>query len=1188
MQSSICGYQLYCSPIFPPSELAKAKYEGLIEKFLQQAEHSGSAQFLGRLDCVPPFLWALVNKESYELWVVSEGLYWENHLLQHTKLNEQARKDLLELKDRFVSARLEDKSSLWPRQTWLNGLSDLQSDAEKTIDLAAVALMSDWKKKLDHYKAPRTEKIRQKFFAILIRHPLAQHELLKLAAALGQLGQDRKGKISKALLLERFESLRPFVSSSTLKRALTFCLQLIGILPAFLVGLIARSFARLAAKQFLCSPEPRHLQKELFKLKNSGRSFSLDRLGELVLSREESQDYCNEVLKLIRQFRSNELTEKLKPDREISLKVSALSTHFDPLAFDRTYDQISPYLEKIFQTALECRVAITIDAEHFALRDLIVECVCRFALDPKWEQLKLGFVLQAYLRDAYFHGEKILKFAQQSQRIVSIRLVKGAYWDEETIQARAHGHSSPQFLEKAATDLQFRQLVRWALENSPPLHLLVGSHNLFEHAYAICTKETFPESLPLEHQFLHQTFEAASLLLASEGRPTRNYVPVGDLVSGMGYLVRRILENSSQLGLLAKTHLNTGAAQEESTTGLIKQLCPAFAIDPSFNIKESFENFPEARPYLWNQRQAFFKRQTSALLEKYQLGELPDVEGSLKPTDFLEILEWRSLDVSKETIKNNDLNKALTFFAFELALWRDELVELLTREAKKNPAEGYAEVDEAIDFLLYYQHGNYQQNGGGKQIAAVICPWNFPLAIPVGMATGALLSGHRVVLKSAEQTPLIAELWCRMLKSCGLSREWIFHGIGGATLGKEIIEQQPDALFFTGSLEVGRTLFETMAQQRPNQTPLIITEMGGKNAAIVLPDAELDLTVSSLLSSCFSYAGQKCSACSRIFVAREILWSFANRFVAAAESLQVASAQTPGAQITPLISESEKQRILKLNPLLEKEILTSGGRILLNQIDNPEEGLVGPWIGLLPFHAATKKESYSQIEIFAPIVHIIPYLELDEVVSCVNAGQYALTAGLYSQSDKQIKRLLSQLRIGNIYINRSQTGARVAIEPFGGFKSSGTGPKAGGSHYLPLCLQKSGGELKGARVSLETSFDISAQIPTKSIPGQKNYLDFSLRRPGIHWTRAVKDCHPDFQILFDQAEAHGIPQTFADSKVHSNETTTIGPRKQLGFSLNPDAALTEELIREALFLTRTICENTIRYGSPIDQHKDLK
>ncbi|MEI8347288.1 MAG: aldehyde dehydrogenase family protein, partial [Pseudomonadota bacterium] len=395
---------------------------------------------------------------------------------------------------------------------------------------------------------------------------------------------------------------------------------------------------------------------------------------------------------------------------------------------------------------------------------------------------------------------------------------------------------------------------------------------------------------------------------------------------------------------------------------------------------------------------------------------------------------------------------------------RHQLAALIVYEAGKNVLESYADVDEAIDFLNFYAREEVvitKKNPKlvSKGAMAVISPWNFPLALACGMAASAVAAGNSVILKSSSLTPLVAQRLVDILHQGGVPQDVLIHLPGdGHIIGETLAKDSRIAgVVFTGSVKTGMSIAHDV-NRRLYYNPLFdqtyparaITEMGGKNAVIVTANADLGEAVTGILGAAFGHAGQKCSACSRVLIAREIKDLFLQRFKNACLDVKVGKAHEMATVINPVVNAKEKERLLQVIRSAIDEAQQYGGKVIVDRSaeENLPENCLGPVVIEIPRLRALDRECLAQLEIFGPVIHVIPFDTLDEALEVFNCTDFALTGGVYAQSQSDIDYLTVAMECGNIYVNRGITGARVAVEPFGGFKLSGTGPKAGGRGYM--------------------------------------------------------------------------------------------------------------------------------------------
>ncbi len=984
----------------------------------------------------------------------------------------------------------------------------LDKDQWSDVDEQSRVILKQLVKKVGDYRSSAFEKVSDFGLTLTAQYDLIRVHLLKFLALLPSLDHDKHGKEVKRNLIESLRRLLDDSRAISLQKkrgtrqlplyltiVFSLGLQVASFLPAALLATVVRFLVRMMAKRFIAGESINTSHETIKNLRDTRREATLDQLGELVVSAKEADEYFEKVLQLIHGLKHHiPRGEKNKAgiyNAHVSIKVSALSHDFRPQAFEATYAKVAPRLRRILQEAKREEVFINVDAEHYHYRDLVLQIFGKVLLETNdlKDYSQTGIVVQGYLRDGSKHLLDVVELAKKRNLRMPIRLVKGAYWDAETIEGEAHQFTPPQFLNKEESDLHFRQISYLALKHHDYIQLAIGSHNLQDHAFVEAVRELrFPQAPVIEHQCLHMTYEALSHGLAKMGWPTRNYMPIGNLLVGMAYLVRRIMENSSQVGVLSimRSHQKASGLISPVETHKAKKKDGKIQLD-SF-ITQLKSDFAPVRPlklYVKEECLALeseILKLTNSFLEKQNdfknapgkkifCSSRPElVLGSIVEATNSEAV--KTVEVAEQALKESWWGKqTLSLYRISvllkaadlMLLKRNYLSALMMFEAGKTMTEALADVDEAIDFINFYarheisiqlSHDKFINRG----VISVIAPWNFPLAIPCGMCVAPLAAGNAVILKPAEQTPLIAIELHKLLLDAGVPKD-IFHLVlgDGEIVGAPLVSHDRTAgVVFTGSKNVGTWIYKHAAKNVINhysqQVPMqkkVITEMGGKNAIIVTNNCELDETISGILYAAFGHSGQKCSAASRVIVHKEVKDALVTRLVQAIKDLKVGESLDPATSVNPLITKEDQDRVRKAVEEAKDEAIRYHGKILIDRSFEKLPGFcVGPALFEIPPFQARKKESWAQREIFGPVIHLTEYESLIEAIELFNGTEYALTGGIYSQSQDDIDFLLKFLRAGNIYVNRPNTGARVAIEPFGGFKMSGTGPKAGGNEYL--------------------------------------------------------------------------------------------------------------------------------------------
>jgi RHH-type proline utilization regulon transcriptional repressor/proline dehydrogenase/delta 1-pyrroline-5-carboxylate dehydrogenase len=911
-------------------------------------------------------------------------------------------------------------------------------------------LIDKFIKKLNRYIPSLFEIITNWKLSLVANYDSIRIHLLKFLSLLPSLDYDKTGS---EVIKNLNESLNICISDTTLPHWLIFLLKaskrFVNLFPQKLSANLIRWSVRKLATRFVV--DEKNSEKTLSKIFESGRSVTLDRLGELVLSEKEADSYRDEVINVIRNLSSKiELGQKNGSgilNSHVSIKVSALCSQFKSEAYEHTFNRVAPRLRKIFDTAIEYQTFINVDAEHYEYRDCVFK-IFKDVLSEYESWNDVGIVVQCYLRDSFTHLTEIKEFAESRGIVMPIRLVKGAYWDAETIEAEATGHTAYQFLNKEETDICFRSCIGYCFDNYRFLQICVGSHNFIDHLFVEHMWSVSRSHAPRpEHQCLHKTHEALSMTMTNSGWIVREYLPVGDLLDGMAYLVRRIMENASQKGVLnmMRVHKTADIRIPPVHRHLEKIEDEKIIRDDTLELKYEFVNTPPVR--LYNETERIHLDES---IDKYDISQIPQMSES-DLNQHLSDIQSNQETWSSETKEQRA--SMLVQAADKLLVRRNEFAVYITKETNKTLSESLADVDEAIDFLNYYARSEMELgNLKARGAFAIVAPWNFPLAIPCGMSVASLVAGNVTFLKSSNKAHFIAHKFVELMHECGVPKSALIHVHGDRHIGNILLSNEHIAgCVFTGSKKVGSDIIDKLStriitnNQCTYQTK-IIAETGGKNTIIVTQTADMDEAISGVLYSAFAHAGQKCSACSRVVVHKSIKKLFVERLINAIESIIVAEATNYATFVNPIVDEKETNRLLEIQKEINEEITRR--RIGKIHFYVPNENVVHPMLIELDEKNALNGDVYFNEELFGPILHITEFEDIREVHELTNNTGYALTGGIFSQSADEISSLDWYFDYGNVYINRNITGARVGIEPFGGYKASGTGPKAGGETYL--------------------------------------------------------------------------------------------------------------------------------------------
>ncbi|MBW4557046.1 MAG: L-glutamate gamma-semialdehyde dehydrogenase [Trichormus sp. ATA11-4-KO1] len=851
------------------------------------------------------------------------------------------------------------------------------------------------------------------------------------------------------------------------------------------------------AHKYISGENIKQVIKTVERLRKEKMAFTIDLLGEAVITEAEAQSYLERYLELMQQLVEasqnwgvipaiDEADGETLPKVQVSVKLTAFYSQFDPLDAKGSEERVSDRIRILLRRAKELGASVHFDMEQYAYKDLTLNILQKLLLEEEFRQrTDVGMTIQAYLRDSEEDAKKLISWLKQRGYPLTIRLVKGAYWDQETIKAEQKHWPQPVYHDKVATDANFEAITQLLLENYQYVYAAIGSHNVRSQARAIAIAESL--NVPrrcFEMQVLYGMGDKLAKALVDKGYRVRVYCPYGELLPGMAYLIRRLLENTANSSFLRQNLEDRPI--EELLAAPIGDLSHAKA-----QSRKDEEGFTGVADTDYAEAEAR-NMSTQAFQEvRRQLGRtyLPLINGeyvdtsefvdSLNPSNFSEVVGrvglisvaqaeqamraakaafpgWRKTPVQQRA---GVLRKAADLMEAR----RAELSAWIVLEVGKPVKEADAEVSEAIDFCRYYAEEmerldkgvNYDVAGENNRyiyqprgIAVVISPWNFPLAIACGMTVAALVAGNCTLLKPAETSSVITAKLTEILIEAGIPKGVFQYVPGkGSQVGAYLVNH-PDThiIAFTGSQEVGCQIYAEAATLKPGQKHLkrVIAEMGGKNAIIVDESADLDQAVVGVVQSAFGYSGQKCSACSRVIVLQPIYDAFVRRLVEATKSLNIGEAELPSTQVGPVIDAKSRDRI--------REYIEKGkaqAQVAL-ELPAPEQGY---FIGPVIFSEVAPDAIIAQQEIFGPVLAVTKVKDFAEALTVANGTNYALTGGLYSRTPSHIQQAQEDFEIGNLYINRTITGAIVARQPFGGFKLSGVGSKAGGPDYLLQFLE---------------------------------------------------------------------------------------------------------------------------------------
>ena len=814
-------------------------------------------------------------------------------------------------------------------------------------------------------------------------------------------------------------------TASTLK-------QLIARLGEPVVRGAVRQAMRILAGQFVLA----ETIEEAVKRAGERRPyrFSFDMLGEAARTAEDATNYMTAYTRAIGAVRA--------PDG-ISIKLSALHPRFEEAKRARVFAELLPRLRELAALASAQGVGMTLDAEESERLELTLDL-----FDALTRDFALGLAVQAYQKRAH----AVCEWLGSLRRKIGVRLVKGAYWDGEIKRAQQLGMPDyPVFTRKSATDVSYVACAR----------VLLGAAGFISPAFATHNCRTVATILELggecEFQKLFGMGDALyDAVLAEHNVACRVYAPVGGFTDLLPYLVRRLLENGANTSFVHQI-ADPAVPVETLVADPVAALPYPYAPDPRIPLPRDL--YPDRKNSLGLDlsRQDVLE-ELEARIRTDRAGEpLAAVEDTTpqeldfslaRAADAFEA--WSRAPVTERAAR---LERAADLLEERMV----ELVSLIVREGGRTYGDAVAEVREAADFCRYYAVHARSQFGApvlldgpagernelrlhGRGVVACISPWNFPLAIFTGQVAAALAAGNTVLAKPAEQTPRVAFRALELLYAAGIPADAACGVVGpGETIGAALVADSRTAgVAFTGSVDTAKRINEALARRDGPIVPLI-AETGGVNAMIVDASALPEQVVDDVVISAFQSAGQRCSAQRILFIDEGCAERVMRLLAGALAELKVSDPAQPDTDIGPIIDAPSRVALLR-----HVEALRKSAR-LIGEAKAPGDGnYVAPVAFELPLEALPK------VEVFGPILHVCTYHgeDLPRVLQWLGESGYGLTLGIHSRIQSFVDQVVRTARVGNIYVNRSMIGAVVGVQPFGGEGLSGTGPKAGGPHYI--------------------------------------------------------------------------------------------------------------------------------------------
>jgi len=846
------------------------------------------------------------------------------------------------------------------------------------------------------------------------------------------------------------------------------------------------------ARKFMGGSQIHHALTSISKLRHQSMNFTLDLLGEATISEAEADKYQQDYLHMIKSlckpvdnWHQDDLLDtvngRCSPRLNVSLKLSSLYSQINAADPDGSIKSIIKRLRPILRAARQHNAFVTFDMEQYDFKHIVLQCFQIILLENEFvDWPDVGIAMQAYLKDCHDDLVQLIDWVKLRGTPVTVRIVRGAYWDYETVIAQQNNWPCPVWQNKCDSDANYERCLELLFSHHPLIETAVAGHNYRSITYAMALAQQYKlQPDQFEFQMLYGMADHLKHTLVTMGYRLRIYVPYGETLPGMAYLVRRLLENSS-----GQSILDFGLSEQQQDIDFSP---PEFS-KPEINFaahNHQFKNMDLLRFTDGQQRNEFndiikqtrkhFTQHYSLIIngQKIQGDETIESRNPANPDDIIGFVsaaspaqadmalesalqafpQWQALPVEQRADYLRRVAQLLKRRRMQFACWQ-------VFEAGKNWREADADVCEAIDFINYYadqaerlnepvinevsgEHNQYYHHARG--VGLVIPPWNFPLAILAGMLSATIVSGNTAILKPSSLTPVVAAQFIELFLEVGLPAGVInFLPGSGSRIGEYLARKaEVDIICFTGSQQVGTQLIKIGAEIQPEQNHIkqMIAEMGGKNTLIIDQDADLDDAILGTLHSAFGFQGQKCSAASRIIVVKQMHDRYVERLVEAARSLTIGAPDLPGHFMGPVIDETAYNRILQAITLGKQ----TAHLALFEDSNNVGNGY---YIKPAIFTDVNPDSPLAQEEIFGPVLSVIKADDFNHAIDLANNTRYALTGGVYSRQPSHLQLARETFKVGNLYLNRQTTGALVSRQPFGGFKMSGQGSKAGGDDYL--------------------------------------------------------------------------------------------------------------------------------------------
>ncbi|MGE0736376.1 MAG: bifunctional proline dehydrogenase/L-glutamate gamma-semialdehyde dehydrogenase PutA [Alphaproteobacteria bacterium] len=845
---------------------------------------------------------------------------------------------------------------------------------------------------------------------------------------------------------------------------------------------------RIMGRQFVMGRTIEEALKRAGEHKRERHSF--DMLGEAARTEQDAQRYLTSYGAAIAAIGKAAKGRGPIEAPGISVKLSALHPRYEFAQRERTLNELLPRIVSLAEQAKVANIGVTIDAEEADRLDLSLDIIDALSREPRLKGWNgLGLAVQAYQKRAPAVIDWLAALARRDGRRWMVRLVKGAYWDTEIKRGQERGLDGyPVFTRKQSTDLCYLACAKRIAAAPAELYPQFATHNALTLASVVELMDTRTD---YEFQRLHGMGEALyeEILAANQHIACRVYAPVGSHEDLLPYLVRRLLENGANTSFVNRI-VDEDLPVEQLIAGPAEQLA-SFETIRHPRIPLPRDMFGGERPNssgldlsdpnqllpLQRAMEAAAAPASSAPIVNGRARPQAAARAVTNPADRRQIV-GTAVDADAADIEAalasahraangwNELGAAARADILERAgasieAHRPGLMALLVREAGKSIPDALSEVREAVDFCRYYGAQARRRFGAesvlpgptgeanrltlhGRGVFAAISPWNFPLAIFTGQVAAGLAAGNAVIAKPAEQTPLTAAACIRLLHEAGVPGA-VLHLLPGPgeTVGAQLIADERIAgVVFTGGTDTAQAINRGLAARRGPIVPLI-AETGGQNALIADSSALTEQVVADALLSAFNSAGQRCSALRVLFIQDDVADKTLSMLAGAMAELRIGDPALLATDVGPVIDDEARVNLLAHIERMKREAK------LIHACGLPAEAAHGTFVA--PHAFEIDKVARLEREVFGPVLHVVRFdgSRIDRVIEAVNATGYGLTLGIHSRIDETIETIRRGVRAGNCYVNRNMIGAVVGVQPFGGEGLSGTGPKAGGPHYLP-------------------------------------------------------------------------------------------------------------------------------------------